>query len=120
MSASGTYQINGTELTLQPTTGKWVSRGVEGFTGDGHPEYAGVREFEMRWELISTEDAQQLQNFFDNLGVTGTAVVTLPRYRQGWNFQAYSGCTLGEPTSDEFFEQYETGVVLVVYGIVTQ
>jgi len=116
---SGTYQINNVDLPLAPTSGKWISRDVLGFSGDAHPEYAGVREFEMRWELISTDDASQLQTYFESIGMTGTAVVTLPKYRQPWQFQAYSGCTLGEPTSDEYFQYHETNVSLMVYKVVT-
>lgn len=116
---SGTYQINGTELSLQPTSGKWISRDILGFTGDAHPEYAGVREFEMRWELISMDDAAQLQTFFESIGTTGTAVVTIPKWRQPWQFESYSGTTLGEPTSDEFFQYHETNISLLIYRIVT-
>ena len=119
MSASGTYSFNGTDILIQPTAGKWVNRDIQGFSGDGHPEYAGVREFELSWQLISMETAQQLQNFFSALGSTGTVVARLPRYRQPWNFEYYSGTILGEPSSDEYYEQHETNMVLVVYNIVT-
>lgn len=119
IGTSGSYAINGTDLTLQPTAGRWLDRTSLGFTGDGHPEYAGVREFEMRWELISMDDTQQLQDFFDNMGVTGTVVVDLPKYKQPWQFFSYSGAVMGEPSSSEYFEKHETNVVLVVYGIVT-
>ena len=116
---SGTYQINGVDLPLAPSSGRWVSRDVQGFSGDGHPEYAGVREFEMRWELISADDAATLQGYFDAVSVTGTAVVTIPKYRQPWQFQSYSGCTLSEPTSDDYFQYHETNVTLLVHKIVT-
>jgi len=117
---SGSYAINGTNLNLQPTTGRYLPRQSLGFTGDGHPEYVGVREFEMTWQLISMEDAQQLQNFFDALGLTGTAVVDLPEYRVPWSFKSYSGCTLSEPQQDIFFEKHETSVTMLVYGIITE
>jgi len=115
-----TYTINGTTLSLQPTAGRWINRDVLGFTGNGHPEYPGVRDFEMRWQLTSMADANEIQNLYDQLDVTGTAVVSLPTYKGAtWSFTNYSGCTLGEPTSNEYFEQHETDVVLMIYGIVT-
>lgn len=118
--ASGTYAINGTELTLQPTTGRWLPRTELGFTGDGHPDYVGVREFEMNWQLISASDANQLQGFFDTLGITGTAIVDLPKYRNAsYIFESYSGCTISEPQMDVYYEQHETSVTLLIYGIVT-
>ena len=114
------YVINGTTLNLQPTAGKWINREPIGFTGNGHPEYAGVREFEIRWQLTDRSDANEVQGLYNQLDVTGTAVVALPGYKgAAWTFVNYSGCTLGEPTSNEYFEQHETEVVLVIYGIVT-
>ena len=114
------YTINGTTLTLQPTSGRWIDRPILGFSGNGHPEYAGVREFELRWQLSSRSDANQLQGLYDALNVTGTAAVGLPKYRTStWEFYTYSGCTLGEPSSAEFFEKHETEIILMVYGIVT-
>ena len=119
MTISGSYAINGTALSLQPTTGRWLPRESLGFTGNGHPDYVGVREFEMNWQLLDLDSAQQLQNFFDALGLTGTAVVDLPRYNQPWNFESYSGCTISEVQMDVYFEQHLTNVTLLIYGIVT-
>lgn len=120
IGASGTYAINGTELLLQPTTGRWLPRDSLGFTGDGHPDYVGVREFEMSWQLISVNDSNQLQTFFNALGLTGTAVVDLPKYRSAtYIFESYSGCTISEPQMDVYFEEHETSVTLLIYGIVT-
>jgi len=120
IGASGTYAINGTELTLQPTEGRWMPRESLGFTGDGHPDYVGVREFELTWQLISANDVNQLQNFFDALGITGTAVVDIPKYRDAnYKFESYSGCTLSEPQMSSYFEKHETDVTLLIYGIIT-
>ena len=114
------YIINGTTLSLQPTIGRWINRPVLGFTGNGHPEYAGVREFEMRWQLTDMSDANEVQNLYNQLDVTGTATVSLPKYKgASWAFWEYSGTTLSEPTSNEYFEKHETEVVLIIYGIVT-
>jgi len=118
--ASGTYAINGTTLLLQPTTGRWLPRDSIGFTGDGHPDYVGVREFEMKWQLISVNDANQLQGFFDTLGITGTAVVDLPKYRNAeYIFDSYSGCAISEPQMDVYYEQHESNITLLIYGIIT-
>lgn len=118
---SGSYAINGTDLALQPTTGRWVTKQPLGFTGNGHPEYPGVREFEMRWQLSSMSDAQEIHNLFKQLDVTGTAAVDLPRYKYSdYEFYTYSGTTLGEPSSGEYFERHETEISLIIYGIVTE
>ena len=114
------YIINGTTLSLQPTAGKWINREPIGFTGNGHPEYAGVRQFEIRWQLTSMSDANEIQGLYNALDVTGTAVVSLPSYKgAAWGFTNYSGVTLGEPTSNEYFTEHETEVTLMIYGIVT-
>jgi len=118
--ASGTYAINGVDLQLQPTSGKWMPRQELGFTGDGHVAYATPREFEMSWQLISANDANQLQSFFDGIGLTGTLVVDLPKYmHSAYIFESYTGCTISEPQMDVYFEQHETSVTLLVYGIIT-
>jgi len=117
---ANTFAINGTTLNLQPTSGKWIDRPVLGFTGNGHPEYAGVREFELRWQLIDASDANEIQGLYRQLDVTGTAVVSLPAYRaSSYAFTSYSGCTLGEPSGGDYFEQHETEIILMIYGIVT-
>ena len=114
------YTINGTILNLQPTVGRWINREPIGFTGNGHPEYAGVREFEMRWQLTSMSDANEIQGLYDALDVTGTAVVSLPSHKGAvWSFSNYSGCTLSEPSSNDYFAEHETEVILMIYGIVT-
>jgi len=117
---SGSYAINGTELLLQPTSGRWIDRTPLGFTGNGHPEYAGVREFEMRWQLSPMSDANQVYGLFQQLDVTGTAVMDLPKYKATpYQFYSYSGTTLSEPSSGEYFERHESEIVLIVYGIIT-
>ena len=120
IGTSGTFAINGTDLPILPTTSGWVQRDSLGFTGDGHPDYVGVREYRMEWQLISMTEAAQLQGFFDTLGVTGTASVDLPKYNTApYQYYTYSGTTLSEPQMDIFFEQHEVSVSLLIYGIVT-
>ena len=115
------YKINGIELNLQPTTGKWVTRSRLGMTGAGHPVYPATRSFEMTWQLVSRSDANELQAMYEQLSTTGTVVVELPKYRSAtWEYEAYTGCTLGEPESSEYFNEYETDITMLVYGVVTE
>ncbi len=115
---SGTYAINGTELTLQPTEGQWAERARLGVDGNGHPIYSAVREFEIRHQLSSMTDYNQLVSFYKQVSVTGTAVVDLPQFDgAGYIFKSYSGCTLSEPTIGAFFNEYAQDVVLKVLNI---
>lgn len=117
---SGSYAIQGTDLSLQPTTGRWIDRPPKGFDGNGHPVYPGVREFELTWQLISMADIEQIQNFFNTVSSTGTVAVDLPQFNASpYQFYRYSGTTLGEPTLGEFFEKHETTVTMLIYGIRT-
>ena len=68
------YRINGEEIPLQPTTGRWMPKNVTDIDGRGHPIYPGVREFEMRWGLIDVSGSAKLQEFFNSVISTGTAV----------------------------------------------
>lgn len=114
------YSINGTTLFLQPTTGRWLERPIKGFDGSGHPIYVSTREFEMRWQLISMTDVEQIQGFFNIVAATGTAVVGLPEYNVApYAFFSYSGCTLEEPMVGEFFEKHQTEVTLLIHNIRT-
>ena len=78
--ASGTYAINGTDITLPPTSGRWLPKEPLGIDGNGRAIYSGVRQFELEWQLISPSEYYQLQTFFDAVGNTGTVVVDLPKY----------------------------------------
>lgn len=113
-----TYKINGTELLLQPTTGRWLPREMLGVNGFGHPIYPAVREFEITWQLKGPSEANQLQNFFNSVGSTGTSVVELPQYAAAtYVFYAYSGCVLHEPNYGEFFTQNILNVSLMISNI---
>ena len=115
-----TYKIDGVALPLEPTTGKWVKRKARGFDGGGHPVYSAPREFELSWNLINRSDVSELQDWYDTVANTGTVVVDLPKYRSStWEFYSYSGVTLGEPEGGDFFEEHETSVTLLIYGIRT-
>lgn len=115
-----TYRINGIELALQPTTGRWLPRSLLGIDGNGHPVYPAFREFEMQWGLMDVSGSHQLQNFFDTVVTTGSAVVELPKYQDTtYNFVPYSGCTLREPNWGRFFTEHQDNTVLLVTKIRT-
>ena len=113
-----TIKINGTELTLQPTSHGWIPKDRLGTGGAGHGFYAPVQEYELTWELVPLSDMYQIIDFFDTIGVTGTAVVELPKYKSTtYTFYPYSGCIINNPEVSSYFEQHETNVRLVVSNI---
>ena len=114
------YKLNGTELTHQPTEGRWLPREAIAIDGNGHAIYPAVREFEMRFELLSPAEYQQMTAIFNSVGATGTAVVTLPQYGVAtYVFFDYSGCVLREPTANEYFAQHQSNITLLVSRIRT-
>lgn len=113
------YQINGTDLTLQPEMGAWVNRQGYGKDGSGHEVYPRNRQFELRWGFISIADFQQLRNFYEAV-TTGTVVVSLPQFgAASYSFYSYSGCVLREPEVGAYFEEYLSDVRLIVTNIPT-
>jgi hypothetical protein len=115
-----TYKINGTILSLQPTTGRWIDRDSIGADGNGHAVYSGKREFELRWGLMRTDEFNEIQGLYNAIGNTGSAVVELPQYAGStWNFREYSGTVLREPEAGEFFEMTVTDVRLLIVKINT-
>ena len=44
MASTGTYQINDTDLVIQPTSGRWIPRDPIDNDGNGHPVYPPYRE----------------------------------------------------------------------------
>lgn len=115
-----TYIINGTSLTLQPESGRWIDRDGIGVDGNGHAVYSGVREFEMQWGFMSMSEWNELYGLFVAIGNTGTAVVSLPSYaNSSWAFREYSGTVLREPEVGEFFETHVSNVKLLIVKIRT-
>ena len=115
-----TYKINGTEIPTQPTTGHWMPRQQIGIDGNGHAIYTGVREFELKWQLVEPITADQLQTWFEGVGNTGTAVVDLPYYISGsYDFYSYTGCVLREPTFGTFFTEHYQSVAFLITNINT-
>lgn len=115
---TGSYALAGTNLSLQPTSGRWLPQDEIGITGDGHSIYPAVREFELRWQLESPSDYNQLVGFFNNIQITGTIVADLPKYgASSYTFFSYSGCVMQQPELGQYFEQYINDVVLVLRNI---
>jgi hypothetical protein len=114
------FKINGTTITLQPTSHRWVNRDQMAIDGNQHPAYPGIRSYELKWELISASDWNQLQGFFNTVGVTGSVVATLPKFADStYNFFDYTGCVLSEPQVNDYFEEHVSDVILVVSRIRT-
>lgn len=115
-----TYKINGTDITVQPTSGQWVEREKLAIDGNGHPIYPAVRQFVMNWNLSYPSHYYQLQNFFNSVGVTGTVVVSLPGYGfNSYTFTPYSGCVIHEPFFSNFFNEHPQDVSILITGIRT-
>jgi len=118
IGASGTYAINGTDLLLQPTSGRWIPTSPLGITGDGHPIYSSIHEFEINWTLTSQLDLDQIQDFRDMIWLTGTASVDLPSYRgSAYVFQTYSGCSIFEPERGVYYSDHTTDFRIVIGNI---
>lgn len=116
---TGSFGFNGTDLQLQPSTFKWGDRDLLGRDGDGRAIYPALGTFEMQWGLMSTENLEQLNNFFLS-SQTGTMVADLPAWgHQDYYFQSYSGTLLDRPTVGEYFNTYVTNVTLMITNIRT-
>ena len=117
---SGSYRINGTELTMQPTSGRWLPRTELGIDGLGHSIYSAVREFEMRFNLQSPDEYNQLITFFNGHQPSGTVVIDLPRFGYSiYDFFSYTGCVIREPEMSNYFNENHTEVLLLVSNIRT-
>ena len=116
-----TYKIGGTEITTQPTSGRWIPKQPIGIDGNGHAIYPGVREYELKWQLVNISDYNQLVGFFNSIGNTGTVVVDLPQFGAAtYTFYSYSGCVLREPEANQYFAGAgQQDVLLVVSNIRT-
>lgn len=113
-------KINGSQLPTQPSSWQWLPREKLGIDGNGHPIYAGVREFEMQWEMVEPPTVSSLQDYFEAVANTGTAVVELPYFISGsYTFYSYSGCVLNEPELGAHFMENYTSVILLITNIRT-
>lgn len=115
-----TYKINGTEISIQPTTGRWLPRERVGVDGNGKVVYVGVRQFELKWQLIDTNTYNQLLGFYNAVAATGSATVNLPCFgNANYGFTGYAGCIIDEPEIDAYFTQYHLNASMLITNIVT-
>ena len=120
IGTSGSYAVNTTGLTLQPTVGKWISRDVIGVDGNAHAVYPTPRGFELNWQLVSVAEFQQIENFFNTISATGSVTVDIPEWNAPeYRFQRYSGVVLNEPEFENYFNGYIESVRLLLVNIVT-
>lgn len=116
-------------LLTQPSSGQWMPRETLGVDGNGHAIYPALREFELTWDFMDLDTAHQLQDFYDDMEVTGTVVVDLPLFNSDsihhanlsdtYNFFSYSGCVLREPEFSQYFEYARGDVKLLIVRIRT-
>ena len=117
---TGAYSINGTNLTLQPSEGKWEAKDVIGRDGSGRAIYPATSDFTLSWGLMSTSEFKQLNDFYEYVSNTGTVVVDLPRWGDtDYTFYSYSGAFVNRPTAGAYFERYVTDVQLLVTSVRT-
>jgi len=109
-----TYKINGTEIQ-QPTTGRWIPRTNLGINGNGQAVHSGVREYELKYQLVNISDYGQLVTMFNSIGNTGTISIDLPQFGSStYTFQTYSGCYIREPEAGQYFAGTGQQEVLVL------
>ena len=117
---SGSFAFNNTNLNQIPTTHTWVERTQYGIDGGAHPIYPSVRSYEMVWNLISTQNAKQIIDFYNLVGNTGTLVACLPEWGNvEYSFRNYSGATLQEPQMQGYFQGYIEELRLLILNVVT-
>jgi hypothetical protein len=116
---SGSYAINGVELSLQPSTANWVGRDKLGTDGNNRPIYPSIRSFELKWELMPVSDLKQLIDA-QLSSVTGSLVVDLPKWGDAnYTFHSYSGTYVEEPQVGEYFVEHATNVLLLINNVRT-
>lgn len=121
--AGDVYRINGHQI-LTPTTFRWMPQQPLDVQGDNRPIYSGVRSVELRWQLASYSDWSDLQNLYDLIRSTGSAVVRIPAFPlssgSAYAMGEYSGVHMAEPEIGPFFSEYPTQVVLLIGNIVVE
>lgn len=116
---SGTYAINGVDLGLMPSTGRWLVRQSIGIDGDGRSIYPAYRDFEMTFDLISTSDLDTLLTY-QKYSTTGTVSVDLPQWsNSSYSFATYSGTVIDDIETGEYFMGYFSNVRMRIRKIRT-
>ena len=117
---TGSFALNGANLTLQPSTFGWENRDTLGTDGNGRPLYSSLASFQLFWGLMSTSELRQLILISDTVSATGTVVSDLPEWgNNDYYFKSYSGTIIGRPQVGEYFNTYVTDVRLVISNIRT-
>ena len=112
------FAFNGTVLNLQPSTHKWADSDVIGIDGGGRGIYPAYREYELKWDLMSTEEFRQVYNAYLSIGQTGSVVAALPKLDSAdYEFYNYSGCVLRKPTMGNYFQNWISDVTLLVVRV---
>lgn len=115
---SGSYGINGTVLSLQPSQGQWSDKEPLGRDGSGRPIYPAFAEFTLQWGLMGIADLKQINDAYLAVSNTGTAVVDLPKWGDSdYRFYSYSGTVLSRPSVGGYFAEYVEDVSLVISSI---
>lgn len=116
---TGSYAMNGTRLSLQPTYGNWQTRQELGRDGNNRPLYPAIREFEMGWDLMPTSDLKQIIDA-QLTTTTGTVVFDLPKWGDTlYTYYSYSGTIVNEVTVGQYFAEHVQNVRLIVSNIRT-
>lgn len=121
MTVQNDLKINGTSLPVQPSEHRWVDREQLGTDGNGRAIYTAFREYEIKWDMLSPDEFNTMNNYFLSIGQTGTANVSLPQYppTSTYQFQTYSGTILREMTYSGYFENYYKDVRFMIARIRT-
>jgi len=115
---SGTYKINGNEIDLQPTSGRWLPREVIAIDGNMQAIYPLYHEFECTWQVETPANFKELQDWFEGMSAIGNIVADLPEYgADTYRFFSYSGCVIREPEMGRYFTEHHTEVTLLISKI---
>lgn len=112
------YGIAGVDFTLQPTDGRWMLDEPIGMSGDGHPIYPNVTMFQLVWGLMDIPAFNEIYNYYQLVGLTGTLVSTLPNIEgASYGFKNYSGTVMQRPVVGEYFTQHVKDVRVMITNI---
>lgn len=110
--------FNGTVLTAQPSSHKWIPGDLIGEDGSGRGIYAAYNQYELKWDFLTPAEFNEIYNYFLAIGQTGTVVATLPQFNATeYQFYSYSGTVLRKPEVGEYFQNYLSDVKMLIVRI---
>lgn len=113
-----TIGFNGYSFSHQPTDHHWVERDQVGVDGNGIAVYVAPRQYELKWDFLDTDEWNEIYAYFSAQGTTGTITARLPKWNATpYQFFAYSGCQIREMSYDNWFQNYYSGVRLLICRI---